>query len=517
MSETTAGALERAAQLFGEREAVVDGALRWTYRELHRRVAALDAALDDLGLARGDVVAVLGANSAAHLVAWLAVPRSGRVLCELNVRLAPPELAFIAADADARALLVDEAHLDAGLALAAECERIEHVVHLGPGATPPGARSFADLTAGPGRAPTAVDPEQVAGIFYTGRTTGLPKGAQLTHRNLVANAKHALIALGYGAHDSYLHAAPMFHIADANANLALTWVGGRHVIVPAFDPATWLRTVESERVTQAVLVPAMVAAIVEDPALADHDLSSLAQIAYAGAPMPEELLLRAMDAIACDWCQCYGMTEAAPLVTQLTPAEHRRGGELLRSAGRPIVGVEAEVRRPDGRRAEPGETGEIWVRGPNVMAGYRNRPDETAQALDGDGWYRSGDAAYADAGGYLHVVDRVKDMIVSGGENVYSREVENAIHRHPAVLECAVFAVPDARWGERVHAAIVLRSGARADEREIVEHCRALIAGYKLPRSIDFHDGPLPKSGAGKILKRALREPYWAARERRVS
>jgi long-chain acyl-CoA synthetase len=516
MSETTGAVLERASQLFGEREAVVDGELRWTYRELHRRVAALDASLDDLGLADGDVVAVLGANSAAHLVAWLAVPRSGRVLCELNVRLAPPELAFIVADAGARVLLVDDAFLDAGLALAAECEQIEHVIHLGPGATPPELLSFADLTQGPGRAPAAVDPEQVAGIFYTGGTTGLPKGAMLTHRNLVANAKHALIALGYDGQDRYLHAAPMFHIADANANLSLSWIGGCHVIVPAFAPVTWLRAVESERITQAVLVPAMVAAIVEHPRLGDHDLSSLAQIIYAGAPMPEELLQRAMDALPCDWCQCYGMTEAAPLVTRLSPSEHRRGGELLRSAGRPIVGVEAEVRRPDHSRADVGETGEIWVRGPNVMRGYWNRPDETAEALD-NGWYRSGDAAYADARGYLYVVDRVKDMIVSGGENVYSREVENALHQHPAVLECAVFAVPDTRWGERVHAAIVLKPGADADQSELVEHCRALIAGYKLPRSIDFHDQPLPKSGAGKVLKRELREPYWAARERLVS
>jgi long-chain acyl-CoA synthetase len=191
--------------------------------------------------------------------------------------------------------------------------------------------------------------------------------------------------------------------------------------------------------------------------------------------------------------------------------------DRLRSAGRPVVGVEAEVRLADGSRAGVGETGEIWARGPNIMQGYWNRPRETAAALDGDGWYRTGDAAYADADGYLFIVDRVKDMIISGGENVYSVEVENAVYQHPAVLECAVFGVPDEVWGERVHAVIVCRPGTGAGADEIVDHCRALIAGYKVPRSVEFRDEALPKSGAGKILKRELRQPFWEGRERQVS
>jgi long-chain acyl-CoA synthetase len=333
----------------------------------------------------------------------------------------------------------------------------------------------------------------------------------LTHRNLVANAKHTLLILGYDSDDSDLHAAPMFHVAGSNSNLALTWVGGRHVFMPSFDPARWLATVERERVTHGVLVPTMVSAVVNDPSLPQRDLASLEQVAYAGAPMPQELLRRAMEQLPCDWVQLYGMTEAAPIVTHLSREAHRRGaagGEpharRLRSAGQPVVGVEAEVRRGDGTVAAVGETGEVFVRGPNIMKGYWKRPEETAAALDGDGWYRTGDAAYADADGYLYIVDRVKDMIITGGENVYSTEVENAIHQHPAVLECAVIGIPDDHWGERVHAAIVVKPGAEADAKSIVEHCRALIAGYKLPRSIDFHD-QLPKSGAGKVLKRDLR------------
>jgi long-chain acyl-CoA synthetase len=346
----------------------------------------------------------------------------------------------------------------------------------------------------------------------------------LTHRNLVANAKHAIIALGYADGDTYLHAAPMFHLADGASTFAVTWAGGRHVIVPAFEPELWMKTVAAEGITRALLVPTMINMVVNHPAVGDHDLSSLEALMYGASPMPEELLVRAMQVLPCDWCQAYGMTEAAPIVTFLTPEDHRRGvaGEepyaaRLRSAGRPVIGVEAEVRDADGAPTETGEPGEVWVRGPNIMKGYWNREEETATALDGDGWYHSGDAAFADAGGYLFIVDRLKDMIVSGGENVYCTEVENAIYQHPAVLECAVFGIPDEQWGERVHAAIVLKPDTTADEPAIVEHCRPLIAGYKVPRSIDFHEEALPKSGAGKLLKRELREPYWEGQGRRVS
>nr|MBA2522198.1 AMP-binding protein [Solirubrobacterales bacterium] len=346
----------------------------------------------------------------------------------------------------------------------------------------------------------------------------------LSHRNLVANAKHSLIALGYTGEHRYLHAAPMFHAADGLSNYALTWVGGCHVIIPAFAPDMWSATVESEHVTHAVLVPTMINMVLNDPATADRDLSSLQLLAYGGSPMPGELLRQSIEVLPCDFLQIYGMTEAGPVVSNLSPEDHRRGaaGEephatRLRSAGVPIVGVEAEVRRSDGTLAAVGEPGEIWVRGPNMMKGYWNRAEETAAAIDGDGWYHSGDAAYMDAEGYLYIVDRVKDMIVSGGENVYCAEVENAIYQHPAVLEAAVFGVPDEQWGECVHAAVVLKPGAVADQQAIVNRCRELIAGYKVPRSIEFHDEPLPKSGAGKLLKRELRKPHWDGHDRQVS
>ena len=503
---------------------MVDGDVRWTYAELGRRLAGFDAALDRLGLKGGDVVGVLGLNSAQHLVAWLGIPRSGRVICDLNYRLAPAELEFILADAGARALLVDDAFLEVGRGLFESGDAVEHLIYMGAGDAPDGCLSLAEMMDAPGRPAAAPGADSIAGIFYTGGTTGLPKGAALTHRNLTANAKHMLIASGYRDEDTYLHAAPMFHLADGASTLAVTWVGARHVTLPSFDPEAWLGAVEEERVTRSLLVPTMINMIVNHPALDSRDCSSLVTMLYGASPMPAGTLRAAMEALPCEWMQMYGMTEAAPIVTCLDAVNHRRGarGEepyatRLRSAGCPVVGVEASVRRADGTPAGVGEPGEIQVRGENVMKGYWNRPEDTAAALDEDGWYRTGDAAYVDEDGYLYVVDRLKDMIISGGENVYSTEVENAIHQHPAVLECCVFGVPDERWGERVHAVIVLKPGAAAAEEEILARCRAAIAGYKVPRSFEFRAEALPKSGAGKVLKRDLREPHWEGRERSVS
>jgi acyl-CoA synthetase (AMP-forming)/AMP-acid ligase II len=506
--------LRRAARQFGAREAVVDGDVRLSYSDLDRRAAGLHAGLLDRGVERGDVVAVLMLNSHRHLACWFALPRGGLVLNDLNVRLAPDELAFILDDCGAVALIVDDAFAELGAELLDRCSSLRLLVH----------DDFEALAATEPVAPAGVGEDTLAGIFYTGGTTGLPKGAMLSHRNLLENAKNVLVSWGYGPADRYLHAAPMFHLADGASTYALTWCGGSHVIVPAFDPALVLSAIEDERVTRTLLVPTMINVLVNTPGLDGRDLGSLRGVTYGASPMPADLLRAAMAAIDCEWAQAYGMTEAAPLVSYCPPEDHRRGaaGEepyatRLRSAGTPVVGVEVEVRRPDGTPADPGEAGEIHVRGPNVMGGYWNRPEETAGALVGDGWYRSGDAAYADEDGYLYIVDRVKDMIISGGENVYCSEVENALFAHPAVLEAAVFGVPDERWGERVHAAIVLHDGETAAGEELIEHCRGRIAGYKLPRSIELHAEPLPKSGAGKILKRELREPHWAGLERQVS
>ncbi len=516
-------ALARAASLFGDHPAVIDGERRVSYTELAARVAGLGGGLRDLGVRPGEVVALLAQNSLEHLECWLGIPRCGAVLNDLNYRLAAPELEFVLNDSDAVALIVDGAFAELGVSLTERCRSIKHLIRCGDGESQAGVVRYEDLIAADPASDIGAG-EQLAGIFYTGGTTGLPKGVMLTHSNMLANAKHVLVSLHYREDDRYLHSGPMFHLADGLSTYAITWLGATHVIVPAFEPELVARTIEAERVTACVLVPTMINMIVNSPSAMARDLTSLRQVFYGGSPMPSELQRKAFDAIDCEWVQLYGMTEATALVS-MCRLDHRRAlaGEepeatRIRSAGVPVIGVHVEVRRSDGSRADAGEPGEIWVRGPNMLAGYWRRPEETSAVLDTDGWYHSGDAAYMDEDGYLYVVDRVKDMIISGGENVYSTEVENAIYSHPAVLEAAVFGIPDPeKWGERVHAAVVLKPGARLDEAELIAHCRERIAGYKLPRAIEFHSEPLPKSGAGKLLKRTLREPHWQGQERRVS
>ncbi|MFC0315915.1 long-chain-fatty-acid--CoA ligase [Gordonia phosphorivorans] len=515
MQENIGSALTRAARFFGDHTALVDGSHRWTYRDLSARVESFNAALDELGLTPGDVVGVLTKNSRAHLVAWLGVPRYGRVLNEINTRLSPAEIAYIVDDSQTRVLLVGDDFLEMGRQIREDCPSVTALVYTGDGSCPPDCHDFEALLTGD-RTPVivAAGGDDTAGIFYTGGTTGRPKGVELTHANLVANAKHALISLGYTEHDVYLHAGPMFHLADGASTIALTWVGGTHVIIGGFERTLWLATVEHERVTQAMLVPTMVTMLLAEP-LGDYDISSLKSVLYGASPMPVSLLRTAIDTLGCDWCQVYGMTEAAPIVTFLTHRDHRDGvtdatpqaQARLRSAGRPVVGVDVETRAHDGTVLPAGQVGEITVRGMNVMKGYLNNAEETATALV-DGWFHTGDMGYLDDDGYLFVVDRLKDMIITGGENVYSTEVENALYRHPDVLEVAVFGTPDAQWGEVVTAAVVLRRSDAVSADDLQAHCRELVAGYKVPRLVHFVENGLPKSGAGKILKRNLRDQY---------
>jgi long-chain acyl-CoA synthetase len=516
--------LVQALEQHSEREAVVDGDLRLTYAELADRVARLGGGLQGIGVGQGDVVALIGLNGHAHFEFALAIPRIGAVLNDLNFRLAEEELAFIVGDSGARVLLCDDTHLEISQRLKERCDNVEALIHMTDGEAASGTVGYADLVASEPVPAADVGGDTLATISYTGGTTGLPKGVMLSHANLLANARNGINAIGWRTEDRYLHAAPMFHAADASTNFSLTWVGGTHVFIPGFDPVKVASAIEAEKVTVGLLVPTMINMTVNNEQAMAHDLSSLRLMMYGASPMPAELQRKAVSRIPCEWIQLYGMTEAAPLVTMCPAEDHAKGvlGEepyqsRLRSAGRPIEGVEAEVRRPDGSRADVGEPGEIFVRGENIMLGYWNRPQETASALHEDGWYQSGDMAYEDADGYLYIVDRAKDMIITGGENVYSTEVENALCDHPAVLEVAVFGVPDGDWGEKVHASVVLHEGASASEDELVEHCRGLIAGYKVPRSVELRDEPLPKSGAGKILKRELREPHWEGLERRVS
>jgi long-chain acyl-CoA synthetase len=516
--------LVRAASLRPGALAVVSGERRLSYGDLNRRVQGLGTGLEALGVESGGRVGFLGYNSLAHFECWLGVPAHGRVMTDLNTRLAEDELAFLIDDSDTEVLIVGAEHLEIGRALARRCDSVRHLVFDDErGECPGDLMAYEDLVAGGPLEPDDVPEHTLAAISYTGGTTGRPKGVMLTHRNLVANALHNMLATRHEETDRFLHACPMFHASGITNVFASTWVGACNIILPRFDARAVLEAIERERATLSVFVPTMLAALVAELQTRQVDLRSLRNIHYAAAPISADLQRKAAEAFGCELAQMYGMTEAAPTVTHLTPDEHRRGvaGEepfatRLTSVGRPVAGVEIDVRGPDGTSQSRGEVGEICVRGPNVTPGYWHQPDMTAEAFD-RGWYRTGDAGYVDDGGYLFLVDRIKDMIVSGAENVYSIEVESVLLQHPHVKEAAVFGIPDDHWGETVHATVVLDAAHSVSEDELASHCRSSIAGFKVPRSFDLRTEPLPKSGAGKVLKGPLREPYWDDRDRRIN
>jgi long-chain acyl-CoA synthetase len=506
MEQLLTDGLARSARLFAGKLGAVDGDARYTYRELADRCSRLGGALVDSGVGAGERVAVLMANGHRYLECYYAIPGIGAVLVPMNNRFALPEHRHVLEDAGVHTLIADETFADTAETLAPSVKQV--II---------GASQYESLIASGTPLPlgAGVSETDLAGLFYTGGTTGMAKGVMLSHRNLVVNALHITIALGYTEDDVYLHQGPMFHLADGASTYAITWVGGTHAFVPAFEPAAVIDILQRERVTCTLAVPTMLNALVNHPAIGTADFSAMRMVLHGAAPIATTLLERAIDVFGCSFSQGYGMTEAAPLVTVLSREEELIGNDRLRSAGRAIMGVEVDVRRLDGSSCEPGEVGEVVARGPNFMSGYWKKPEATAEVLV-DGWYWTRDLGYLDEAGFLFLVDRAKDMIISGGENVYSIEVEDAILSHPDVIECAVVGVPDDRWGERVHAFIVVRPDAVVTADSLRQHCGERIADYKCPRSVDI-EAELPKSGAGKILKAQLRGRYWDGQGRQIN
>jgi long-chain acyl-CoA synthetase len=520
--------IRRAAALFDGAQAVVDGERRLSYGELADRIASLAGALADGPVAEGGRVGFLGLNSLAHLECWFAVPAAGRVFVDMNLRLADAELEFIVNDCGIQLLVLDAERLDVGRVLRDRCATLTDLVLVGDGSgeeEPDDAVAYEQLI---DHAPADYRPsdrDDLAGICYTGGTTGVPKGVMLSHGNLLANAQHNMLATGHSEAQRWLHVPPMFHVAGTANVFACTWAGSLQVILPRFEPKRFIELVHRESITHCVLVPTMLSMLMDELSRDDAagGMPSLRHIQYAASPITPALQRQVLDYFDCDIAQFYGMTEAAPTVTHLSPDAHRLGAggtephaRRLASVGTTVIGVEAAVLGAEGERLAPGEVGELCVRGPNVMLGYWNREEATDAALAG-GWYHTGDAVWSDEAGYLYLVDRLKDMIITGGENVYSIEVEAALAEHQAVAEAAVFGVPDARWGESVHAVVSLVPNCEVTADALIEHCRGLIAGYKIPRSIELRQEALPKSGPGKILKSQLREPHWAGHDRRVS
>jgi long-chain acyl-CoA synthetase len=530
-------AIRRAVRFFPNHTATIIDGRKQSYSQLWERIQRLASDLRSLGVNRGDHVAIYMLNRPEFPEVVYACFELGAVVVPLNTRLAADELVFIINDAECAAFITDDALQPMAASFKSRLEGINHFIAInGAGdfkdyetliAEHAGNQSIQSIQPIQSNQPAPLSDdghteEELAGLFYTSGTTGLPKGVMLSHRNLWMNAMHTLAARAPENNAVFLHAAPMFHLATFPAIINVTLNGGAHAILQKFDIKTLMEIIERDRVTSTVLVPTMINFLINHPDIGKHDLSSLRRITYGASPMPVELLKRAMKMLpGVEFYQGYGQSESSPLLTVLMPEDHIVEGpehitRRLASCGRPVIGVEVEVVDDSDRPVKPGEVGEVVARGPNVMMGYWKRPEETAAALRG-GWLRTGDMATVDEDGYIYLVDRKKDMIISGGENVYSTEVENVIYQHAAVREAAIIGVPDEKWGEAVTAIVTLKDEASLTERELIEFCAARLADYKTPKSVEIRSGELPKSGTGKILKKELREPYWQRHNRRVN
>ncbi len=490
-----------------------DGDRHLTFAEHGDRVLRLgDALRRELGVRPGDRFAVMAANCQQYLELYHAGYLGSGVVNPLNLRLAGKELQFILADSGTEVAFVDAMFADHFHRSIHEVRAdlpLRHVVLIGDGDAPHDVRYEDLIASGHPVVPEEPEEEDPVILMYTGGTTGLPKGVLLDQRAEMLNLYHIASSVGFSEHRVYLHQTPMFHAASMGAVLGIPAAGATSVFVPLFEPAAVMEAIETYSVDWTVMVPTMIAMVMAHPEFRAERMASLRELVYGASPMPAALLDRLLSTFPeMNIWQGYGMTESSSVLTFLTPEDHRGGGQKLRSAGRPAMGVVLSIQNQDGEILGSGKEGEVCARAGNFMQRYWNRQQETADAFRG-GWYHTGDAGHMDEAGYLYLVDRVKDMIVSGGENVYSIEVENAISTHPAVDQVAVIGIPHDIWGEQVHAIVVLKPGMSATAEEIQEHARASIAGYKVPKSVEFRAEPLPLSGAMKPLKRELRRPYW--------
>jgi long-chain acyl-CoA synthetase len=507
-----------AVERYADKVAFLDGDYEGTFAEHLDRTTRLASALrSELGVEPGDRFALMATNSHEYLELYHAAFLGAGVVNPLNLRLAPKELEFILQDSGTKVCFVDFMFAN-NVAAIREAAGIEKVVLIGPDLDSPHDLTYdALLAAGKPVVPDEPEEDDPVVLMYTGGTTGLPKGVLLDQRAEMLNLYHVSMAVGLDEDRTYLHQTPMFHAASMGGVLGIPASGARSAFIPLFDPVKVMEAIERYEVDWTVMVPTMIGMVVNHPEYEPKRLESLRKLTYGASPMPTALLEQVLDTYPdLEISQGYGMTEASAILTFLTADDHRRGGEILKSAGRGVPGVMLSIQGPDGNLLGPGQTGEVCARAGNFMREYWNRPEETAEAFR-DGWYHTGDAGYLDPQGYLFLVDRVKDMIVTGGENVYSTEVENAIAKHPDVEQVAVIGIPSEQWGEAVHAIVVPKEGTEPTEQAILDHAREWIAGFKVPKSVEFRSEPLPLSGALKVLKRQLRAPYWEGRDRGVS
>ncbi len=509
-----------ALDRYADKTGFVDGDYKGTYAQHGDRTFRLCRALrETLGVEPGDRFAVMATNSHQYLELWHAAFLGCGVINPLNLRLAGPELDYIVRDSGTEVVFVDAwfaQHFANAIAGSDEPSPLRHTVLIGDGDVPHDIK-YEDLIASVDPlVPDEPEEDDLAVLMYTGGTTGLPKGVAVEHRAEMLNLYHIAMVVPLLEDSVYFHQTPMFHAASLGGIMGTPAAGGTSVFMPLFDPGPALDLMEAHGVSQTMMVPTMLGMLVNHPDFAPERLSDLQWLTYGASPMPAALLDRVLEMYPdLHITQGYGMTESSSLLTWLDEKEHRKGGARLQSAGRPVPGVMISIQDEEGNILPPGENGEVCAKAGNFMREYWNKPEATAEVFV-DGWYHTGDAGYLDEDGFLFLVDRVKDMIVSGGENVYSAEVESAISKHEAVEQVAVIGIPHDTWGEQVHAIVVCRAEASVNAEEIQEFCRAQIAGYKVPKSVEFRDEPLPLSGALKVLKRELRKPYWEGHGRSV-
>jgi fatty-acyl-CoA synthase len=515
----------RAERIYGRKIGVVDGDRRFTYAQFGERARRLASALRGLGLGQGDVVSFITYNTHHLLEAYYGVLQAGAVLHPINIRLNAQEIAYIVNHAACRALVFHKDFTPLVDAMRSQLPAVRAFVALEPdGGSPSWARDYEALLAGasPMRDDPEVDENSTAELFYTSGTTGRPKGVALTHRTLTLHALYAMIANRSTDDMVLLHVVPMFHVNGWGSPHTVTATGGAHVMLRKIDPVEIFRLIQQERVTHILGVPTIYNALIHHPERPKFELTSLRTALVGGAPSSPALIKAIEERLGCEIFVGYGLTETSPVLTLARPKAHlasegpQRHLERRSMTGYEIVGVEVRVVDPQNRDvpADGKSVGEIVTRSNVVMDGYLKDPEATAAAIR-DGWFRTGDMATIDDEGYVLIVDRAKDIIISGGENISSVEVENTLFAHPAVYECAVIAVPDEQWGEVPKALVVLKPGAAASDADLIAFCRDRLAHFKAPKSIEFFDA-LPKGGTGKILKAELRDKYWAGHAKRV-
>lgn len=495
------------ARVAPDKPALIDALGTRSFRQLDDTSNRIASAILASGIKPGSHLGFVGKNSARYFELFFGAVKAGCALTPLNWRLAPAELVPVIADAGCPLIFIDQEFTTTFKTVEAQCgQKFSTVRFDSTSAAPTAFEQW--MAQGDGRDPHYRNhPDDTAVLIYTSGTTGRPKGVQLTHGGLgyMRLCEHLEPAYEWRDGDVMLTVMPVFHLVGTGLSVQALYNGAAVSLLPALEPGKLLQLIARDRPTICALVPTAIQMVLDHPDARTADFSSLRLVMYAGSPISATLLKRALLEMKCQFMQFYGATESSGAITLLRPEQHDLNDESkLRSCGTPLPLIEVRIVDPEGREVAPGASGEFTVRGPNLFQGYWNQPEATAAVMK-DGWYRTGDAGFRDTDGLLYIVDRVKDMIVTGGENVYSAEVEQALARHPAVKQCAVIGLPDAKWGERVTAVIVAAPGAQPTAEEIVAHCRTLIAGYKVPKEVKFVEA-LPMTATGKVLKRAVRD-----------